>query len=91
MIIAASAAALLFAVQTAPQTAPAADITSSLNSGPPRPAAYLAPEPAPVPVAPAPAAAPAPAPTPAPIPVAPAPVTTRLAPTTPPPATRGAV
>ena len=63
MIIAASAAALLLAAphgQTAPpqsatQTPPSgSDITSSLNSGPPRPADYLAP----APVTPAPAAPP---------------------------------
>jgi hypothetical protein len=53
MITAASAAvALLLAAppqaapQSSPQTPPpGADITSSLNSGPPRPATYLAPEP----------------------------------------------
>lgn len=51
LITAASAAALLLASspQTAPQTPPGADITSSLNSGPPRPAEYLAPAPAPEP------------------------------------------
>jgi hypothetical protein len=50
MIIAASAAALLLAAppQAAPQTSPGSDITNSLNSGPPRPAEYLAPPPAPV-------------------------------------------
>jgi hypothetical protein len=57
MIIAASAAALLFA---APQTPPGADITSNLNSGPPRPAAYLAPEPEPEPARPPASVAPAP-------------------------------
>ncbi|MCS6622697.1 hypothetical protein N0B44_07230 [Roseibacterium beibuensis] len=51
LITAASAAALLLAApQTAPQNTsppppPGADITSSLNSGPPRPADYLAPAP----------------------------------------------
>ena len=57
--VASAAAALLFATgQTAPQTppapqpAPGADITSSLNSGPPRAATYLAPAPAPVVTAP---------------------------------------
>ena len=56
MITAASAAALLLAAgQTAPpqgatQTPPpGSDITRSLNSGPPRPADYLAPAPAPAP------------------------------------------
>jgi len=51
LITAASAAALLLAAspQAAPQSPPpAADITSSLNSGPPRPAEYLAPPPTPV-------------------------------------------
>ncbi|MFN3931222.1 MAG: hypothetical protein ACK4JY_05665, partial [Brevundimonas sp.] len=75
MITAASAAAVLLATaphgqtapqsapQTAPQTPPSSDVTRSLNSGPPRPATYLAPEPvtpAPAPVA-APVATPAPA------------------------------
>ncbi|MBF0664371.1 MAG: hypothetical protein IR159_02300 [Brevundimonas sp.] len=75
MIIAASAAVLLLAApQSAPQTAPqtpppGADITRNLNSGPPRPAEYLAPEPEPEPApeaeaAPATAVQPAPAPTP---------------------------
>ena len=97
MITAASAAALLLATaphgqsapQTPPQTPPGADITSNLNSGPPRPATYLAPEPVsepepapppavtrPVTAAPTPAAAPAPS---APVPVRSAPV--RPAPT----------
>lgn len=94
MIIAAATAVLLLAPQTAPQTAPAAtppaqDFTSSLNSGPPRPADYLAPAPAPVTPPPAPASAPAPAtretPTPAATrPAAPAPTTA------PPPAARPA-
>lgn len=70
MIIAASAAALLLA---APQTPPGADITSSLNSGPPRPAEYLAPPPAPVEPEPEPpVSAPVAAPTPAPAAVRPA-------------------
>ncbi len=93
MLTAASAAALLFATaaygQTAPQSAPRtppSDVTSNLNSGPPRPADYLAPEPAavtPTPVAPAPAPAPAPAAAPTPArPVAtPAPAPARPAPT----------
>lgn len=101
MIIAASAAALLLAApQDAPQTPPpGADITSSLNSGPPRPATYLAPEPEPAPT-PAPASvAPATTPAPSPVPItvrpgrlmsgptspAAAPLAT-AAPTTPPPA-----
>ncbi len=78
LITAASAAALLLAAppqaapQSSPQTPPpGADITSSLNSGPPRPADYLAPPPAPV-------AEPEPDPTPesmaAPEPVRPTPV-----------------
>jgi len=87
LITAASAAALLLASspQTAPQTPPGADITSNLNSGPPRPAEYLAPPPA---VDPAPAAADPstatvrPAPTPAPTPpVASQPTPSRPAPT----------
>ena len=49
--------------QTAPQSAPPADLTRSLNSGPPRPAVYLAPEPEPEPE-PEPTPTPAPAPTP---------------------------
>lgn len=87
MITAASAAAaLLFAAgQTAPQTppaqpAPGPDITSSLNSGPPRPADYLAPEPAPVVAAP-PANAPA-ATLPAPVASAPTPSAPASAPRT---------
>lgn len=96
LITAASAAALLLAAppqaapQSSPQTPPGADITSSLNSGPPRPAEYLAPPPEPEPepvTAPEPApesmAAPEPVrPTPVPVPTAapgvrptPAPVT----------------
>lgn len=83
MITAASAAvALLLATphgQTAPQTQtppPGSDITSSLNSGPPRPATYLAP----APVTPAPVA------TPTPAPAAAAPATVRPATPTPAPA-----
>jgi hypothetical protein len=64
--------------QTAPASPPASDLTRDLNSGPPVPAAYIAPAPAPV-AAPAatttPTAAPAPASTapsrPAPTPAAP--------------------
>lgn len=67
MITAASAAAaLLLSMAPHGQTAPApagqtppTDVTSSLNSGPPRPATYLAPEPATV--TPAPVVAPTPA------------------------------
>lgn len=50
--------------QTAPATAPASDLTRDLNSGPPVPAAYIAP--APRTVGPATAAAPAPSPMTAP-------------------------
>jgi hypothetical protein len=70
MITAASAAALLLvsspsgqtAPPSSPQTPPGSDFTSSLNSGPPRPATYLAPEPviAPAPVTPTPTPTPAP-------------------------------
>ena len=61
MIIAASAAVLLFAASapqtppaptSAPQTAPAepsSSLTRDLNSGPPAPAVYLAPAPTPPP------------------------------------------
>ena len=59
--------------QTPPATPPASDLTRDLNSGPPSPAAYIAPAPAP---APAPVAA-APASTP-PV-AAPAPVVSRPA------------
>ena len=68
MITAVSAAAavlLASSPQAAPQTPPSgSDITSSLNSGPPRPAEYLKPEPEPEPqpeIAPA-AVTPSPAP-----------------------------
>lgn len=99
MILAAStAAALLFAApQTAPQTPPpGSDITASLNSGPPRPAEYLAPEPAPAPApeaevetaAPPPAATVRPTPAPAPEPARPA-VAAPAPTTTPPPAASG--
>ena len=68
MIIAASAAALLLvAPQTASQTPPGSDITRSLNSGPPRPAEYLAPPPAAV-LEPEPEVQPEAAPPPAPAP-----------------------
>lgn len=92
--LAASAAVLILAgapvaqAQTAAQTpppaqapapAPLSDVTRDLNSGPPRPATYLAPAPAPV-VTPPPAAAPAPATT------TPRPVTPVAAPVTPSPA-----
>lgn len=53
--------------QTAPATPPASDLTRDLNSGPPVPAAYIAPPPAPV-------AAPAPRPA-APATAAPSPAT----------------
>lgn len=94
MITAASAAAALLLAssphgQTAPQTAPAqtppsADITSSLNSGPPRPATYLAPEPAPVTHAPAAAPSATPPAAARTITPAPAPATVRAAPANPP-------
>ncbi|MDY6925082.1 MAG: hypothetical protein SWI22_14125, partial [Pseudomonadota bacterium] len=85
-MITASAAALLLVTapygQTAPQSAvqtpPSSDITSSLNSGPPRPATYLAPTPATPP--PAPVAAPAPAPAPTRAPTRPATVAPAAAP-----------
>lgn len=63
--------------QTPPATPPASDLTRDLNSGPPAPAAYIAPAPTPTP---APVAA-APASTP-PV-AAPAPVVTRPAAATP--------
>lgn len=64
LITAASAAALLLAApQTPPQSAPGADITSNLNSGPPRPAEYIAPPPE---AAPEPEVQPEAAPPPAP-------------------------
>ncbi|WP_298742657.1 hypothetical protein [uncultured Brevundimonas sp.] len=87
--VATAAAALLVAApsqaapQSPPQTPPGPDITSSLNSGPPRPATYLAPEP--VTPTPTPAATPAPAAVAAP---AAAPVPAR--PVTPPPPTAAA-
>lgn len=92
MIITVAAVALLSA---APQTPPpGSDITSSLNSGPPRPAEYLAPPPSPAP-APASASVPATAPAPAPVrPANPAPARATAAPppapvrSTPPPASR---
>lgn len=66
MIITLAVALLFAAPQAAPQTPPpaSADITSSLNSGPPRPAEYLAPPPTPAPTSEAetPPAARAPAP-----------------------------
>lgn len=89
MITAASAAvALLLAAppQAAPQSPsqtppPGADITSSLNSGPPRPADYIAPPPADPSTATV-----RPAPTPAPTPpVASQPTPSRPTPTPPPP------
>lgn len=55
--------------QTAPTPAPGSDLTRDLNSGPPVPAAYIAPVPATAPASPPPAAVPATTPTPTPAPV----------------------
>ncbi|MGQ3039761.1 MAG: hypothetical protein ACT6TH_07610 [Brevundimonas sp.] len=92
------AAFLLAAGSAAAQTPPAApqadtgaSVTRDLNSGPPRPATYLAPapsltSPAPAVTAPAPRTTPEPSNTPAPASVAPAPSPARPAASTPRPA-----